>query len=259
MEWSQKRKILYALLFAGIFILLASYPVYSIISKPATCFDGKQNGSETGLDCGGGCALVCTPDAKPLRIVWAKAFAINDNTYDLGAYVENPNTNVGLRIARYTMRVFDDVGGVLAEKTGVTEFAPSSTNLIFETGATFSGTADHVLLSFDSADLTKWTRATTLPSTVVTKNQSLTSIDIKPRFDAVLVNTDPVNDVAGLTLGAIVYDTLRNPIAVSRTYVDALPKNGQENIFFTWPHKFSSTSQSFITEIIVTPRATFAQ
>lgn len=259
MDWAQKRKIFYALVFAGIVILLAAYPTYLLVNKPATCFDKSKNGTETGVDCGGGCALVCIQNAKPLRAIWAKAFPTNGGTYDLGAYVENPNTNAGLKSARYTIRVLDSGAKILAEKTGEVEIAPASTNLLFETGVTFAGSPDRVEVSFDAADLTKWTKAITAPSPVVTKNQNLTAVDTKPRFDAVLVNTDPVNDVAGLTLGAIIYDASRNPIAVSRTYVDSIPKNGEENIFFTWPHGFAGASQNFITEIIVTPHAIFAQ
>ncbi len=258
MEWSQKRKILYALAFAGIIVLLASYPAYKIFYKAPTCFDAKQNGAETGVDCGGGCALMCAVDVKDPHIVWAKAFPIN-SSYDIGVYVENVNTNAGIKSAHYTIRVFDDAGKVLAEKKGVTEIAPASTVLLFETGLTFSGAPDRVDVSFDSNDLARWIKATSEPSPVVTKNQNLKNVDTKPRFDAVMVNTDPVNEVSNLSLGAVVYDSLRRPIAVSKTYVDRIAKRGEQNIFFTWPSPFSSTPENFITEVIVTPRAIFAE
>lgn len=243
MEWSQKRKILYALGFTFAIIALASYPTYQLLHKTPTCFDKKQNGTETGVDCGGGCALVCVSDAKPPRAVWAKAFPISGQTYDLGAYVENTNASAGVKSAHYTIRVLDSVGQLLAEKKGVTELAPASRVLLFETGVAFSGTPESVEVSFDSADLAQWTKATTAPSSVVTKNQNLKNTDTKPRFDAVLVNTDPVNDVTNLTLSAIIYDALRHPIAVSKTFVDNVPKAGEQNIFFTWPSRFTKNAR----------------
>lgn len=239
MEWAQKRKILYALAFAFAIIVLASYPAYQLLHKAPTCFDQKQNGTETGVDCGGGCALVCVSDTKPPRAVWAKAFPIGSGTYDIGAYVENVNVGAGLKSARYTISVLDGAGQTLVEKKGTIEFPPASRVLLFETGVTFSGTPDRVEVSFDSHDLTQWTKATTAPSPVVTKNQILKNTDTKPRFDAVLVNTDLVNDVTNLTLSAIIYDALRRPVAVSKTFVDNVPKAGEQNIFFTWPSRFT--------------------
>ncbi len=245
MEWSQKRKILYAVGFAVIIILLASYPAYLLFHKDPTCFDSKQNDTETGVDCGGSCALMCAVDVKPPRVVWAKAFPIN-SSYDVGAYVENVNMNAGIRKARYTIRAFDNTGAVLSEKKGTTELAPASTLLLFETGVNLSGIPDRVEVSFDTEDLSNWKKATTAPSPVVTKNQSLKNADIKPRFDAVLVNTDLVNDVENLTLSAIIYDPLRHPIAVSKTYVEKVSRGGEQNIFFTWPNRFTKNPRGGI-------------
>ena len=109
MDWAKRRRIFYALAFAGLLLLVASYPIYLIISKAPTCFDKKQNGTETGLNCGGGCALVCTAEVKQPRVVWAKAFPIKSDIYDLGIYVENVNANAGLKNARYTIRVLGSV------------------------------------------------------------------------------------------------------------------------------------------------------
>lgn len=239
MDWSQKRKIIYASGLAAIIILLAAYPVYKLTSKPATCFDKKQNGTETGVDCGGICALMCTKDVKPPRIVWAKVFPINGSVYDLGVYMENVNTNAGLRNAHYTIRVMGTDGSVLAEKKGTTEIAPASRVLLFETGVAFTGDPRSVDVSFESKDLANWTKATTESSPIVTKNQSLKNADTKPRFDATLVNTDRVNEVTGLTLSAIIYDTSRYPVAISKTYVERIAKEGEQGIFFTWPSKFT--------------------
>lgn len=258
MDWSQKRKILYVFAAISIIALLAWYPAYQLLHKDPTCFDTRQNGGEAGVDCGGGCTLMCAVDVKAPRVVWAKVFPIN-SSYDIGAYVENVNVNAGIRNAHYTIRVFDDAGKVLSERKGATELAPASTLLLFETGATFSGVPARVEVSFGSEDLANWKKATTAPSPVVTKNQSLKNVDTKPRFDAVLVNTDPVNDVEKLSLGAIIYDSLRHPVAVSKTYVDRISKGGEHNIFFTWPSALEVSPGDYITEIIVTPRAIFAE
>ncbi|MCK9345372.1 MAG: VWA domain-containing protein [Candidatus Pacebacteria bacterium] len=238
MDWAQKRKIIYASVVAGVIVLLAAYPMYKLVSKPATCFDKKQNGTETGVDCGGVCALMCSKDVKPPRVVWAKVFSIN-GSYDIGAYMENVNTGAGLKNAHYTIRVIGSGGKVLIEKKGITELAPASRVLIFETGIVLTETPERLEVLFDSGDLARWLKATTAPSPVVTKNQILKNVDTKPRFDATLVNTDPVNEVADLTLSAIVYDASRYPVAISKTFVENIPKEGEQSIFFTWPSRFT--------------------
>lgn len=246
MEWSQKRKILYSLAVVIVVVLLASYPTYLLLRETPTCFDKKQNGTETGIDCGGGCALMCSVDVKSPRIVWAKAFPINGNTYDLAAYVENVNINSGVKNVRYTIRVFDITENVLAERSGSTELAPGSRVLLFETGVIFSGVAARTEVSFNNDDLSQWFKATSAPYPVVTKNQILKNADTKPRFDAVLVNTDLVNDVANLTLSAIIYDPLRHPIAVSKTYVEKISRGGEQDVFFTWPNRFTNNPKGGI-------------
>lgn len=238
MDWAQKRKITYALFFVGAIVLIAAYPVYSLVSKPASCFDAKKNGSETGVDCGGSCNLMCVVDMKAPRAVWAKAFPVNGN-YDLGVFVENMNTTAGIKNARYTIRALGSAGEVLVERTGTTEFVPSGRVLLFETGVVLASHPSSVEVLFNNNDLTRWMKATAAPSTVVTKNQSLKNADTKPRFDAVLVNTDQINDVTSLTLGAIIYDSQKRPVAVSKTYVDRIGKGGEQSIFFTWPDRFT--------------------
>lgn len=239
MDWSQKRKILYAVLFGLAVIVIVAYPIYRAANPAPTCFDKKQNGDETGVDCGGSCSRTCLVDVKPLRTVWAKAFSLGGSAYDLGAYIENPNTKSGIKNARYTLRVFDVAGSVLAEKTGATEIAPGAGFVLFEPQVVVVGLPDHVEVVFNQDDLLQWTKAKMPSSIISTKNQNLKNVDSTPRFDATLVNTDLLNEVSNLTLSAIVYDSLRSPIALSRTYVDAIPQGGTQDIFFTWPNRFS--------------------
>jgi hypothetical protein len=246
MEWSQKRKILYALAFAGAMILLAAYPVYRAVNPTPSCSDQRQNGDEAGVDCGGSCSHYCANQVKDLRITWAKAFLVVPGRYDLGAYVENPNLNAGIKNVRYTLRMLDSTGAVLAEGKGSVEVPPASTFLLFASNISTMGTPDKVEVEFAREDLTEWLKAQAVPSVLVTKNQSLKNTDTKPRFDATLLNTDMVNDVGYVTLGAIIYDAARHPVAISRTYVEGVPKSGTQDIFFTWPTRFTKNSKGGI-------------
>ena len=250
MEWSLKRRVLYALAFAGIMILLAAYPVYKTINPTPTCSDQRQNGDEAGVDCGGSCNLYCSSQVKDIRIVWAKAFLVVPGRYDLGAYVENPNPKAGIKIARYTLRMLDSAGAVLAEGRGAAEIPPASTRLLFIGNIAATGTPDRLEVEFMHEDL-KWVKAEVYPAVLTTKNLSLKNTDTKPRFDATLLNTDLVNDVGYTSLGAIIYDAARHPVAISRTYVESVPRGGMQDIFFTWPTRFSKHLKGGICTIPV--------
>lgn len=259
MDWSQRRKISYAVGFAVIIILLVSYPAYLFFYKAPTCFDSRQNGAETGVDCGGGCALVCAVDVRAPRVVWAKAFSLGDDHYDLGAYLENPNTKAGVKEARYTFMAYGASGSIIVEKKGTTEIPPGSGFVLFEPNVVVTESPNRVEVVFESEDLTRWIKASVNSSLLSTKNQSLKNTDTKPRYDAVLVNNDPVNSVSDLVLSAIVYNGARNPVAISQTYVNIIPKAGEQNIFFTWPNRFNGTSENFIADILITPHLIFVE
>ncbi len=246
MEWSQKRKILYAGATVLVLILLAAYPIYRVAFPPSTCLDQKQNGDELGVDCGGVCALYCPFQVKEPRIVWAKAFLVSPGLYDVGVYVENPNTNAGIRNARYVIHVFDATGKILADRAGSIEIAPSSTALIFEGSFALDTMPSKVEIEFNKDDIKQFVKAQATPSIVTAKNQTLKNIDTKPRFDAILLNTDLVNDVGRIDLGAVIYDASRRPIAISRTYVEGIPRASELPIFFTWPNRLTKNDKGGI-------------
>lgn len=258
MDWAKKRRIIYGFIFAGALIALAAYPVYLVTNKAPTCSDGKQNGGESGVDCGGGCEFQCVAEMKAPRVVWAKALPLGGSMYDLGADIENLNLTAGVKSARYSIRVYGSDSSLLSERKGQVEIPPASAFLLFETGVSLSAEPSRTEVVFEPEDLTKWVQAKISPSVVLTKNKNITNTNTAPRFDAILVNTDPVNSVSSLIIGAVIYDTSRNPVAISRTTVDQIAPDGEQNIFFTWPNKFTESSQSFITEIIITPPAIFA-
>ena len=239
MEWSQRRKIIYALSFAGILILLAAYPLYRTIYTAPTCFDGKQNGTETGLDCGGGCARFCAAQIDPPHVVWAKAFPVGDGVYDLGAYVENRKNDAGIKNLHYTLRMLDSSGQEIGSGSGVTEVPPASAFLLFAPHVQAKESPQSIEVRFNGADLAGWVHAEAVPEVLVSKNQNLRNTDTQPRFDATLVNTDRINDVGRVTVGAVISDSTGSPVGISQTYIDGVGRGGERNVFFSWPTPFT--------------------
>ncbi len=75
-SWSAKRKLVYAIMFFSFVIIVVGLPTFFIWYQKPTCFDGKKNGDEVGVDCGGSCRLLCSFEAVEPDILWS--FVIQD-------------------------------------------------------------------------------------------------------------------------------------------------------------------------------------
>jgi len=244
---------MYVSVLVGTLVLLGAYPAYRAFFPQATCFDKKQNGNELGVDCGGACTLYCASQVKPVRVVWAKAFPFAPDHYDVGAYIENPNVNAGIKSVRYTVRILDAMGQIIGERVGLMEISPRAPAFLFEGNFTLITPPAKVEVLFDDVYLSSMVTARQHPSVLVTKNQRLKQVTTSPRFEAVLVNTDPLNTVSSISLGAIISDSSRNPIAISRTIVEEIERGGEQAIIFNWTNRFLGVEEGerLITDIVV--------
>lgn len=259
MDWSKKRKLSYLATLVGSLILIIILISYFALRKNPTCFDVIQNGSEVGIDCGGTCALYCASEMKPLRIVWVKPFLFTPGHYDIGAYIENPNQKAGIVSLRYTVRAFSEDKQKIAERTGVMEITPGSSSLLFEGNFSSATLPVRTEVEFDSNYQMTWRKAERAEVKLVTKNYMIRYLEAGARFDAVVVNTDPIIDAGRAVIGAIISDGGRNPIAISRTVIDGVAKGSEQPIFFTWPEKFSGIPEvsQLIADIVIMQSAVF--
>ncbi len=249
MEWSQKRKIIYATIFSLGIIILAAYPVYKLAYRAPTCSDGRQNGTEVGIDCGGSCALFCPSQIALPNILWANAFPLTEGMYDLSAYIENTNVTAGVKQARYTIRMLDALGETVGSGSGVVEIPPRARVLLFLPRISASAPPASVQVEFEPEDLARFVYAEQAPEPLVIRNDILRNTDTRPRLDATLVNTDRINAVGRVVLSAIISDLSGRPVGVSQTYVDGIPRGGEESIVFTWPSSFARSGQGGVCAV----------
>src|SRR6185503_5513235 len=107
MTWAFKRQFFYVfvlILFVAAFGYLITYPV---IHKAPSCVDNKQNGNETGIDCGGSCINACVSQVDPVSVLWARSFRVVPGRYNAVAYLENHNKNVAASKVNYIFRFAD--------------------------------------------------------------------------------------------------------------------------------------------------------
>ena len=68
-SWSKKRQIIYLALVVGFFIFVTTVFLFFLLYETPTCFDGKQNQEEIGIDCGGPCVRLCVFQVEELSVL----------------------------------------------------------------------------------------------------------------------------------------------------------------------------------------------
>jgi hypothetical protein len=107
MNWRLRKQIIYGLIIFLIFFF-ASFFIFLKIRGPviATCFDGKKNQGEEGIDCGGPCSPCEIKYAEPLKIYPIK-YLVYSNSIDIVGLLENPNKNLALKKIKYYFEIYD--------------------------------------------------------------------------------------------------------------------------------------------------------
>ncbi len=231
--WATRRKMIYGGgFFLTVFIIIA-IPVALILYKQPTCTDGKQNGVEEGVDCGGTCPLLCTAQTLSPLVHWARSFNIKGNVYSLVAYVENPNASARAVRASYIFRVFDRQNNLLATREGTTFLPARKNSAIFEQNLVFDKTKP-TRVTFEFTGNILWTKFFGQEPDIKTENTVLTGKDTAPRLD-VTVSNPGVDPYQNVDLVALIFDNKENVVAASHTIVDSLTGGEKKKVTFTWP------------------------
>ncbi len=242
MTWAFKRQISYVailILFFGAFGFLIIYPRFNVAP---TCTDNKQNGLETGIDCGGMCARACMNQVDQISIIWSRIFKVVPGRYNAVAYLTNHNKNTAIEKISYRFRFADENNIYIGKREGTTYVPPSGNFAVFEP-AIDMGNSTPVYVSFEFTQNPVWVFVPEEKMNQVkifASNINLFDADTKPRLSAVLKNNS-LFSVPDVNVIAILYDSLGNAVSASRTYVDVLKAEESKDLNFTWPEPFDKT------------------
>lgn len=239
--WAFWRRVQYGSGFSVLLLLFLYWGYASFLYSAPTCTDGRQNGLERGVDCGGGCAKVCLIDVVTPQVNWARSFRVTDGQYNAVAYVENKNSQLGTPLIAYTFTLYDNEG-MITERSGTTFLPPNSQYPIFEGRiSTGSRVPTRTFLELQEAD--NWVPASTGREQFRIVSRELLSADTRPRLNAVIENTAFIqsNDIE---IVATIFDARGNALTASQTYVDSVAARAEEQIVFTWPEPIAKTLRS---------------
>jgi len=240
MSWSKNRKLLYAAIVIILLIGVIGLPAFFIFYKAPTCFDGKQNQSEQGIDCGGSCEKLCPSAFQDAIVSWTRFEQILPGYYNVAAYVINPNTSGGAKNVPYHMVLYDKKGMYITEVKSVMTLPPHRNTLAFQTQvATEKAIPARALFEFmtgapQGGQGIQWVKqADTLGPLSITDKKYLE--DSTGSSLAVTIQNGSVNPIDNISVYAVLYDKDGNAIGFSRTQIDEIPANGSVVAPFTWP------------------------
>lgn len=240
--WAFWRRLQYLTGFALIGVGILTYLYFAYLHTDPTCFDGTQNGEETGVDCGGGCVRICADTVTPPAVLWARSFEVNDGQYNAVAYVENRNRTAGAPVVPYTFTIYDG-NDVIATRSGTTVLPPDSVYPIFE-GRIYTPEGRTPTRTFlELNEPSEWLPASSSVSQFSVVARSLTSADRSPRLDATLYNT-LLTEAREVEVVATIFDRSRNALTSSRTIVENFAPRTETDVVFTWPQPIAKTVRS---------------
>jgi hypothetical protein len=236
--WATRRRTLYFLIASGGALAALGFFLWPVFApKPPTCADGEQNQDERGVDCGGACAALCREDIAVPTVLWARAFSVAPGLVSAAALIENANANAAADEAPYLLRVYDAANLLIAERRGIVSLAPRSVTAVFEGGIAVGERAPaRTFLEVDTGRAA-WRRGVPEAAVVGVENKVVSADAPAPRVSAELANRTlaPLGRVEAVV---VIFDGRDNAMAASKTFVDAIPKNGRASVAFTWSAPF---------------------
>lgn len=241
LSWGTRRQFFFlGILFLG-FLAATLIILIPHLNKEPTCMDGVMNGDESGIDCGGSCARVCTAEALRLVTLWVRPFEVVPGTYNIMAYIENQNRESGIPLMSYEFKLYDENNIFIGRTSGTTFITSNDRTAIFAAGVeTGNRIPKRATFEFTSAPTwIKINREQKNALSVSAENMELTNPLSSPKLEADLVNKT-LTELRNVDVFAILYDENDNVMTASKTFVDKLPKNGRVGVVFTWPHALTA-------------------
>lgn len=237
-SWSLKRRFVYSTSVLSVIAVLLGWWIFVATYQPPTCFDGKQNSDEAGIDCGGGCRYLCPFQVSEPVVLFSRSFEVTPGVYNAIAYVNNPNVNIGISSIGYTFKLYDKNNTLIAERKGTTFITAGKVSPIFEGSIVANGQIPtRTVFELDKSN--KWTYvASNQGDPFIVTNTTLDQDKTTPRVSATLKNTT-VDDYKNLEVVVVIFNALKNAIATSRTFVDDIKGKSSVPVVFTWPKPFT--------------------
>lgn len=240
-SWALRRQLSYGLLVVVVIAAAGVFSYFQFFYAPPSCSDGKHNGAERGVDCGGDCIDICPADVTAPTVFWTRVIPFEQDRVDLVALAENTSQEIGNPSLVYTFKVYDAQNRLILEKPGKTFVNPREQFAVIETSVPVeNATATRAFIEFSNEGWERFSLPENINIRFSYHNQLLRNLSEAPQLDAAVRNISSmsVEDIEVITL---LYDQAQTLVGANVTYINDLSRNEQEPIFFSWREPFAST------------------
>jgi hypothetical protein len=238
-SWANRRR---AVILGAIVLGLSaiSFVIFwNFFHRAPSCSDGIKNGDETGIDCGGSCALICSNNIIKPIVRWdPRMFEVSQGLWNMLVYVENQNVGIDATYVPYTLIITGDNNEVLYKKEGATILPKNQTVGIFEGGIVIKDGKLPRRAVFELGDKITWKKNEEAKDNITITHSPLFNLDGTPKVEANIKNNES-EEIKNIELVIAIFNESDNAIAASRTFIESLKKNENTNVVFTWPRPFN--------------------
>lgn len=245
-SWRARRQIIALMIpvtIIGIILVLNFRKIVPV----STCFDGRQNQGETETDCGGPCSSCEIKHPQSITIFWTKFLQTREGSFDLAAYIQNPNETISSSGLEYEFVLFDDLG-VVAYRAGKTFIYPRERIHLVEAGIQTTRKPTYAELKITK---TPWNSENiNLPVlTVDEKNYKILEQDGGQGSVETTISNRSSFGFREAELVFVLLDKNENLIGVNRSLLEDFLPRSSRSLRSTWPEKLDKPAR-----IIIEPR-----
>lgn len=248
-SWRARRQLM-AVIFIFLPIFIIGFFVINRLLPTPTCEDNIKNQGEVDTDCGGPCASCELKNFQPIKVFWASAVQIRENSYDVAAYIRN--TNIGLYSSeiKYEFTVFDRFGAV-ATRTGKTFIYPQESVYVIEPNIQTTRELINVKFKILNVD---WKLQRVLQPNLHVERRDYSVKDKdggkQSIIDSTVFNNSPYN-FRQVEIGFVALDGQGNLIGANKVIADNFLSGDQRSVKSIWPQVLKGDAVT----IEVQPRA----
>lgn len=253
MNWAQRRQLLYIAIVLMVFFIVAGVSLYKTVTVAPSCFDGKKNGTELGVDCGrqSSCNKYCSGELQAPVVRWVRVFPVNEGYVHAVAYIEHGNPTAASYSASYTFRLYDKFNSLIVERKGTSYIGPAGKTAMVETLIPVGTTNPSEIRTTFAFDPLSWQKVSAKFSGVVinTDRTLLETTETGTRLTATIENESRYQ-FRTMDVAALLYDADDNVITASKALLPELDSLATKNVVFTWSYRMPKK----VVRIEIVPR-----
>lgn len=253
MSWAARRRFIILLIVGAVIVAFLTVVLTATLYKTPSCTDSIQNQGETGIDCGGSCAYLCTAQLQPPTVLFTKALTNSMGRTDVVASIENKNATAAAKNVPYRVTLYGTNQSLIQEVSGTFDLPPGTATIFIPGIVSGKQTVVNAFLAIDSSSPVWFTMATDSRIIPIVSNTTQGGSVDAPRIQAILSNGSS-SMLTNVQVLVLVRDIHNDIIAASQTIVPTIPAQSSATATFTWNSAFSSIPASIeVVPIIPLP------